>query len=304
MSGDSFATADPALPEPPPVEQLFYATCAKLYNHPDRAGAAGARAVPEVAVGPPRVSGDRRTYAIRVRPGFRFSPPSRERVDAATFAHVLQRDLAPAMNSDYAARVFGDIAGADAYHRGRSPRLAGVRASATTLRIRLTRPSGDLVARLATTLGCAVPRETPAANTPNGLGPIPMAGPYYLASFEPGASAVLRRNPHYAGRRPHRLDAIGYELSIPSGDAVDRVARGTADLDLAFSPFPYPQELMRARRRFPPRACIGRPRSRVASCSSTRAADGSATAGRAPPSPSRSIAARSHGCGQRCPRSG
>jgi ABC-type transport system substrate-binding protein len=260
MSQDWLANADPALSGPPPVAQLFYATCAKLYNHPDQEGPAGVRAVPEVATGPPSVSRDGLTYRIRVRDGYRFSPPSNEAVDAATFAHVLERDLARSMGSAYAARVFGDIVGADAYHRGRSARLSGVRASGTTLTIRLTRPSGDLAPRLATTLGCAVPRATPASNTPNGLGPIAMAGPYYLASWVPGVSALVRRNPNYAGPRPHGLDAIGYEVGVSAGDAVDRVAHGGADLDPVFAPFPYPQELMPGARA-PAGARVDRPAS-------------------------------------------
>ena len=51
-------------------------TCARLLTNPDKSGAAGARLVPEVARGMPRVSDNGLTYTFRVRPGFRFSDGS------------------------------------------------------------------------------------------------------------------------------------------------------------------------------------------------------------------------------------
>ncbi len=64
-----------------------------------------------------------------------------------------------------------------------------------------------------------VPRHTPVIA--NGLAkPIPSAGPYYVASYRPGEQLVLRRNPHYAGPRPHALDVIVYAF----GQSVDRAA--------------------------------------------------------------------------------
>ena len=81
---------DPAQ-QRPRDEQLLYATCAKLLNYPDSAGPAGARLRPEVAAAMPTVSRDGRTYTFRIRPGFRFSPPSNEPVTAETFRHTIER---------------------------------------------------------------------------------------------------------------------------------------------------------------------------------------------------------------------
>ena len=40
---------------------------------------------PEIAAGPPTVSGDRTTYTFELRKNVRFSPPSTERVTAQSF---------------------------------------------------------------------------------------------------------------------------------------------------------------------------------------------------------------------------
>jgi len=51
---------------------LEYATAAKLFNYPDRAGPAGSKLVPEVA-SKFKVSNNGRTYTFFIRKGFRFS---------------------------------------------------------------------------------------------------------------------------------------------------------------------------------------------------------------------------------------
>ena len=73
---------DPALAVDPLSLQLEYATCAKLFNYPDKPPPAGMQVEPEVALSPPAVSADGRTYTFTIRPGFRFSPPSNEAVTA------------------------------------------------------------------------------------------------------------------------------------------------------------------------------------------------------------------------------
>jgi YVTN family beta-propeller protein len=73
----------------PALIQIRYATCAKLVNYPDAPGPGGARLVPEVAESVPTATAGGRTYAFRIRRGFRFSPPSNESVTARTFMYSL-----------------------------------------------------------------------------------------------------------------------------------------------------------------------------------------------------------------------
>ena len=53
-----------------------------------------------------------------------------------------------------------------------------------------------------------------------------MAGRSYLATWAPGVKAIVRRNPNYAGTRPHRLDAIAYELAVPAATRSSASAPG------------------------------------------------------------------------------
>ena len=134
---------DPALAYDPLLWQMLYATCAKLLNYPDKAGLAGSELVPEVAQSLPARSADGKTYTFTIRSGFRFSPPSTERVTAQTFKHTIERTLNPAMKSP-AASAAADIVGAGAYMAGKTAHIAGVTARANTLTIRLTDPAPNL----------------------------------------------------------------------------------------------------------------------------------------------------------------
>ncbi len=98
-----FDTTDPALAYDPLLWPMLYATCAKLLNYPDKAGLAGSELVPEVAQSLPARSADGKTYTFTIRSGFRFSPPSTERVTAQTFKHTIERTLNPAMKSPAAS---------------------------------------------------------------------------------------------------------------------------------------------------------------------------------------------------------
>ena len=76
---------DPGTPDPAFAFdfQRVGATCAQLYNYPDRPFPDGAELRPEVATGPPEISDGGRRYVFELRDDFRFSPPSDEPVTAA-----------------------------------------------------------------------------------------------------------------------------------------------------------------------------------------------------------------------------
>ncbi len=189
-----------------------YATCAKLLNYPDKAGAAGSQLQPEVAQSMPQVSSDGKTYTFTIRSGFKFSPPSGEAVDAMTFKNVIERDLNPKMASP-ASSFISDIVGAQEYLDGKATSVSGVVASGNKLTIKLTKVAPDFLARIAMPFFCALPKDIEV--NPNGLkAPVPSAGPYYIASYEPKRTIVLKKNPNYTGDRPHNLNTITYTVGI------------------------------------------------------------------------------------------
>jgi YVTN family beta-propeller protein len=219
---------DPSISSLGELNQLEYATCAKLLNYPDKPGPAGWRLQPEVAASMPAVSPDGKTYTFTIRGGYKFSPPSNELVTAETFKYTIERTLNPKLQSGIVAFV-GDIVGEQAYLKQKAQHISGVVARGKTLTIRLAHPAGDLPARMALPPFCAVPTNAPMHLTET---PIPSAGPYYIASHVPGAQTVLKRNPNYTGPRTRRLAEIVYTTSFPSTLSVARALAGQTDYAL------------------------------------------------------------------------
>jgi peptide/nickel transport system substrate-binding protein len=232
LAYDAIENADPAVVWGPVYRQLAYSTCAYLMNYPDAPGAAGRTLRPEVAAAMPGVSPDGRTYTFRIRPGFRFSPPSGQAVTAGTYRSTIERVLSPTIGEggrpNLAGLVLADVVGAKAFMAGKAPHIRGITARADTLTITLTRPAGDLPARLRLSYFCPVPLGTRAVPGGGGPAPIAMAGPYYVASTA-GGRVVLERNPNYTGSRPRNIERIVYTHGTTTDAAIAQVKSGRAD---------------------------------------------------------------------------
>lgn len=218
-----------AFPSPNFRAQLEYATGAQLLNYPDAPAPRGARLQPEVAASMPTLSADKRMYTFRIRPGYRFSPPSNQAVTAETFRYSIERALSPGLGPQAPGYDYvSDIAGAGAFHSGKAKHVSGIVLQGDTLRIRLVAPAGDFLARLSTPFFAAVPIGTPIVN--GGVQtPIPSAGPYYLKQTWQQELFVLERNPNYRGPRPHRLQRIVYDTTNSAHRTISQVEAGTAD---------------------------------------------------------------------------
>jgi DNA-binding SARP family transcriptional activator/streptogramin lyase len=237
LASDGLQPDDPALESRSAVplwrEQLLDATCARLLTLRGAPAPAGWTVAPEIADLP--TSPDSREWTFRIRPGFRFSPPSNGPVTAATMRHTIERALSPRMGSAAAApAVLNDLVGLAAFRSGRGRHISGLSASGDRLVVRLRAPAHDLPLRMTSRAFCAVPSGTPASASRFVSTPIPSAGPYYLAAHFGGNAALLRRNPNYRGSRPRHFAAYLYEMAVQQPAGVDRVARDRADLVAGF----------------------------------------------------------------------
>lgn len=234
LPGYFTTTQEPAVTDiesNPLMVQIEDATCAKLLNYPDASTQDGWHLQPEIAASMPATSVDGRTYTFTVRSGYRFSPPSNQRVTAEVFRYSIERALSPGLGSGAPGpSVIADIAGENAFRAGTAEHISGLRAVGDRLIVTLTRPSPDFLERLALPYFCPVPTDTPIVH--NGMQDVapPSAGPYYMAlPRETGELMILRRNPNYTGPRPHFFDSFAIREGIDPGDAVGRVEQGTWD---------------------------------------------------------------------------
>jgi peptide/nickel transport system substrate-binding protein len=214
---------------------LEYATCAKLYNYPDKPAPAGAIVVPEVATGFPKVSADRRTATIQLRRTFRFH--TGRPITAANFVAAFNRDASPKLGSPAVAYLH-EIAGTDAVIAGRARTISGVKALGRyTLQIRTTQPLGDLVSRLTMPFFCPIAANTPSREIDDPLG----SGPYYVASHVPNREIVLERNRFYRGSRPANVDRVLWSIGPSGASCRQAVERDELDYCTLLSPSDYEQ---------------------------------------------------------------
>jgi peptide/nickel transport system substrate-binding protein len=207
-SADDVDSLDPALATTHVSLPLVSATCSTLYRVSLDSPSDPVRL--EAAAGLPRVSSDGVTYTIEVRRGLRFSDGAP--VTAASYAAAIAR-----------VRSFSDRSPWSAL----TTDVARVAVRAGRLVVRLRRPAGDLVSRLAMPWACPVPPRLPA--DPGGLDLLPSSGPYVVASRTPGREVVLRRNARYQGTRPRRADTLVLTVGGTAESNASDVEEGRSD---------------------------------------------------------------------------
>jgi ABC-type transport system substrate-binding protein len=182
---------------------LEYATAAKLYNWSDR----GSRLVPEAASRVAISNGGRR-YTFFLRKGFRFSDGTR--VTARNFVYAFARVRNPDLASPAVTFVV-DV---------RSVRAKGP----YKLVIRLARPDQTFISKLTMPFFQATSTALPLTREVTGA--YPSAGPYYFSVNDVNTRTSIRRNPYYAGGRPHHLAGLDVQWNLNEEDAFRQVEAG------------------------------------------------------------------------------
>ena len=221
-------SVDPALAYSTLSWMSEFATCAKLYNYPDKPAPQGAIVIPEVATGFPKVSPDGKTQTIKLKRTYRFNTGAH--VTAANYLAAFNRDANPKLQSP-AVTYLHEITGADAVINGKAPTISGVTAlDPYTLQVTTTQPLPDLVSRLTMPFFCPIAVNTPPEEIDHPVG----SGPYYIASRVPDRQTVLERNRFYRGprpahRRPDRLVDRARPSGLPAGRGAGRAGLVRSD---------------------------------------------------------------------------
>jgi len=184
---------------------LEYATAAKLYNYPDKAGPAGSRLIPEVA-SKFTVSKSGKKYTFTIRKNFKFS--NGKKVTAKNFAFAIKRTLNTKLQSP-GAQFITDNSGTF---------IKKYRAKGSKLIITLKHPDGTFLAKItlpffqATSTSLPLTKEVATVSHANQ---IPSAGPYMLTFNDPQRATTIKKNKFYkpgtpGHKRPRNLN--GYTM--------------------------------------------------------------------------------------------
>ena len=194
---------------------LEYATAAKLYNYPDKAGPVGTKLVPEVA-SKFTVSRNGKVYTFTIRKGFKFSDGAA--VSAKNFKYAIDRvankDLA-SPGAQFITDPSGtNIVGAKKVNDGQAQHVSGVVVKGNKLIIHLTKADGTFMAKItmpffqATSTKLPLDKEVVTVNGSN----LPSAGPYFYSRNDVNQLTSIRKNTHYTKRpgrtRPHNLAGL------------------------------------------------------------------------------------------------
>jgi peptide/nickel transport system substrate-binding protein len=215
---------------------LEYATAAKLYNYPDRAGPAGSKLIPEVA-SKFAVSNNGRRYTFTIRKGFRFSDG--KPVTARSFKRAIDRTANKQLASPGAPFITDtngtNIVGAKAVNDGKANSVRGVVAKGNKLIVNLTKPDGTFMAKItmpffqATSTKLPLTKEVVNVTRTN----MPSAGPYYMVRNDPDKLTQIRRNPFWKkgpGRnRPRNLTGLDVQWNLNEQTAFNQTLANQLD---------------------------------------------------------------------------
>jgi ABC-type transport system substrate-binding protein/DNA-binding SARP family transcriptional activator len=194
-------------------------------------GPGGLQLVPDLALTPPTIASDRRTYSFRLRPGIRYSDGRPLR--AGDFRRAIERLFA--LESP-AAGYFDRLVGARACATSRTRRCSLPRAIVTddrarTVTFHLSAPDPDFPFKL--TVGgftAPMPPGTPMRRVDAG---IPGTGPYRVVEAD-RAHVRYERNPRFRewshAAQPDGIpDAIVWRFGVSPAKQVQMIEEGRAD---------------------------------------------------------------------------
>ena len=215
---------------------LEYATAAKLYNYPDKAGPAGSKLVPEVASRFTVSNGGKR-YTFFIRKGFKFSDGTA--VTANSFKYAINRtankDLASPGAQFITDPTGTNIVGAQAVNNGQGTNVSGVQVKGNKLVVNLTRGDGTFLSKITMPFFQATSSKLPLTKEVVNVSgnDLPSAGPYYMSRNAPDDLTQLRQNKYWTpgpGRnRPRNLAGLDYKWNLNEQTGFNQVKANQLD---------------------------------------------------------------------------
>lgn len=201
--------------------QLFQNIYEGLVGQKHAAGAASADVIPVLAESMPTVTQGGKNYKFTLRKGLKYS--NGKPVKASDFPATIVRDFK--MNSP-GIGFYSNIVGSDGCEKNPTSckSISGIVADDTagTVEVKLKTPQSDFLYVMSLPFSAFVPAGTAAKPLTNP--PPPGNGPYYMTSYQPHKSFMIKRNPFYKK---------GSIPTVPQGNP-DQVV-GTITDDLAAS---------------------------------------------------------------------
>jgi peptide/nickel transport system substrate-binding protein len=231
--------SDPALAYGVLSAQILYETCVPLVGYSDLGGKAVDSAVTPIgAKGMPIIKNGGKTYIFTVRSGYKFNDGAP--LTAANYKYAIDRTASNTILSPV-NNFMGAVKGWPV--TGTPNGVSGVTVSGNKLTFHLTKPDGTLLAKLAMSFFCPIEKAAPFYVGGKWVdsevtGSFPAPGPYYIAHRDVGTDIVLKRNPHYTGKRPHRAATILINMNTSTAGSYNGISNGTYAADLNGNPEP------------------------------------------------------------------
>ncbi|WP_334173687.1 ABC transporter substrate-binding protein [Sinomonas sp.] len=211
---------------------VVYATQTPLYTFTPTSD----KPVPLLASGPPQISDGGKTLTVKIKSGFKFSPPLNRAVTSKDVAYAFQRMFNPKVQNGYASGYFPIVGSATSNGKP----ISGISTpDATTIVFHLTKPFAATMAEALTLPGTApVPPELGAkddSSSPSKYDSDPttqaFTGPYMIKSYSAGRSITLVRNPNWSrsvdGVRPAYADQIVWNAGVDPNVAARQTLAST-----------------------------------------------------------------------------
>jgi peptide/nickel transport system substrate-binding protein len=215
---------------------LEYATAAKLFNYPDKAGPAGSKLVPEVA-SKFGVSNGGKRYTFTIRKGFKFSDGTPVTANSFKFAinRTANHDLASPGAQFITDSTGTNIVGAKAVNDGNGTNVSGVQVKGNKLIVNLTRGDGTFMSKITMPFFQATSSKLPLTKEIVNVSgnDLPSAGPYYMSRNAPDDLTQIRQNKYWTpgpGRnRPRNLAGLDWKWNLNEQTGFNQVKANQLD---------------------------------------------------------------------------